>query len=71
MHLTYLDKTPHLRSTLSTKVEGAGAPEINITPETMKKAVNELMSFDERFEFPEEAVLRIYAAICRGTSKIV
>lgn len=44
--------------------------EPEITPEMIRAGINELFSFDERFEFPEEAVCRIYRAICRANKKI-
>jgi len=53
----------------SSKPTGAPEVEVKLTPEAIKAGVGELYSFDERFEFAEEAVIRIYRAICRANRK--
>ena len=43
--------------------------EIDITPEMIEAGVDEFCSFDDRYEFPEAAVARVFRAMIRATPK--
>lgn len=66
MHLTYLQNELLHGTVVSDDSEAAGAPvtKIEITPEMIEAGTSEFWAFDERFEFAEEAVVRIYRAMC-------